>query len=133
MLPMQLCIIVLASTEPHSLECGELLEGKPQNHLIHSASTEPHSLECGEVTPQARWCRRQDSLQRSRTRWSAESLGGVLVVLQLVEASTEPHSLECGEKRQNCWLKCKAGKLQRSRTRWSAESYILHMENISPI
>ena len=62
-----------ASTEPHSLECGE------ETHetfllILHQASTEPHSLECGEETHET--------------------------FLQILhQASTEPHSLECGECR----------------------------------
>ncbi len=38
----------LASTEPHSLECGEPFQGHLSCHLSALASTEPHSLECGE-------------------------------------------------------------------------------------
>ena len=36
-----------ASTEPHSLECGEASECQSTGACAH-ASTEPHSLECGE-------------------------------------------------------------------------------------
>ncbi len=87
------------------------------------ASTEPHSLECGEVLQiaQARadlagfngaalvGVRRAGSgaakmgshykLQRSRTRWSAESRQKAGSVHKHRSASTEPHSLECGEAR----------------------------------
>ncbi len=70
--PTTMPLTIEASTEPHSLECGELLQ--PLQGLLHLliASTEPHSLECGE---QAR---------------ALEASGPWM-------ASTEPHSLECGE------------------------------------
>ncbi len=86
-------------------------------------STEPHSLECGECTfcphsstvfllqrSRTRWSaeshanRRQDSmavrLQRSRTRWSAERIFPVSAEPFPPLTSTEPHSLECGEGKQ---------------------------------
>ena len=134
-----------ASTEPHSLECGEdghvfderpplwrfngaalvgvrrgampssmamkyccfngaalvgvrrVVWGLSSRRSLDCASTEPHSLECGVLVQRIRLDRPLKSLQRSRTRWSAERAwrppgprcgGG---------ASTEPHSLECGE------------------------------------
>src|SRR6218665_2160663 len=39
--------VTCASTEPHSLECGEG-EHQIQINVNWGASTEPHSLECGE-------------------------------------------------------------------------------------
>ncbi len=64
----------LASTEPHSLECGEPMQ-LHGGQLLCGASTEPHSLECGEETADA-------------------------VFQSASKASTEPHSLECGEARR---------------------------------
>ena len=86
----------VASTEPHSLECGEvrcILE----NSARLAASTEPHSLECGEFSSSPECDKHASMLQRSRTRWSAESTVGQPEWLACCLASTEPHSLECGE------------------------------------
>ena len=69
----------------------------PVNCLCSNlASTEPHSCECGRFKlthyrrfPDAR-------LQRSRTRVSAEGDGGGYHRSPSGDASTEPHSCECG-------------------------------------
>ncbi len=84
------------STEPHSLECGEPVVEKPDLGELASTSTEPHSLECGELAPYGIKQVLIGELQRSRTRWSAESTA---------------YSVVAGG----------GSKLQRSRTRWSAE------------
>ncbi len=113
--------------------------------LGESASTEPHSLECGESAPYSARVASQSLLQRSRTRWSAERPEHQKVMKPGFQASTEPHSLECGETLYN-WACQRAESastephslecgelsrpwmltpwmtaLQRSRTRWSAE------------
>ncbi len=134
---------VLASTEPHSLECGEQIE----QFVIRArfvASTEPHSLECGELLhPFDVECphvgfngaalvgvRRARSasgkvehgtwLQRSRTRWSAESgiTAAVLEFLGGLQRSRTRWSAERCEAGFSVFL---VALLQRSRTRWSAE------------
>ena len=61
-------------------------------------------------------------LQRSRTRWSAESTVRPDPRRASKQASTEPHSLECGELKARGNLAARLPMLQRSRTRWSAES-----------
>ena len=87
------------------------------------ASTEPHSWECGEVAIGRLGCDTSSGLQRSRTRGSAERVsernyfpprpcsfnGAALVGVRRAAAiagtaagrgpaSTEPHSWECGER-----------------------------------
>ena len=52
---------------------AERLQGKLKHHAGNIASTEPHSCECGEVGPILAALTNQDRLQRSRTRVSAES------------------------------------------------------------
>ncbi len=64
--------------------------------LQELASTEPHSLECGEGSLSVKPCLER-WLQRSRTRWSAERRRLARILPGLCRASTEPHSLECGE------------------------------------
>ncbi len=160
----------MPSTEPHSLECGErrkTAKSNPCSSPFNGAalvgvrrasgfgaavrvavfpSTEPHSLECGELVEVPANHRREACLQRSRTRWSAESSvvssrkspstttfnGAALVGVRrvadfvgfggVVLPSTEPHSLECGEIEQQMIFELERLDLQRSRTRWSAES-----------
>ncbi len=95
--------------------------GRRACNATDGASTEPHSLECGER--RRRCCRRSGRwLQRSRTRWSAESLRLPRIPRPRPLASTEPHSLECGECPPLSSDSDPARTLQRSRTRWSAES-----------
>ncbi len=110
----------IASTEPHSLECGEAEHG---GHVFACQVGFNGAALVGVRRAGRREVRGvlQASLQRSRTRWSAESAprkrnlhvyescfnGAALVgvrrddstISQLlaVYASTEPHSLECGE------------------------------------
>ena len=66
-----------ASTGPHSCECGEALPRPPQVQHHRAASTGPHSCECGE-SPFVNAKGSKDSLQRGRTRVSAERPGGKL-------------------------------------------------------
>ena len=134
----------LASTEPHSLECGEpeggTEQGTPQVSFNGAAlvgvrraawprlGRKPPSCFNGAALvgvrrgiqlqgfkdyvlllqrSRTRWsaeslmsfaCTRHKArLQRSRTRWSAESTFEALSKLLPAVASTEPHSLECGE------------------------------------
>ncbi len=83
-------------------------------------STEPHSLECGEKKFPCPARPSQKSLQRSRTRWSAERGEEVARKIADLQPSTEPHSLECGETSVDAYI-FQHWFLQRSRTRWSAE------------
>ena len=85
----------LASTGPHSWECGEMpAVGRLIDRDRH-ASTGPHSWECGELTAQ-------------------------LASGTVMRASTGPHSWECGESVDHTPISSRCS-LQRGRTRGSAE------------
>src|SRR5690606_2095238 len=90
------------STEPHSLECGEIrmgMDGGAYLLLQRSRtrwSAESHFPLGTAVSAQP--------LQRSRTRWSAESQLHFQKQAFIVRHSTEPRSLECGEERVAGWV-----------------------------
>src|SRR5688572_2100952 len=96
----------MASTEPHSFECGNgaCCENLRQGPGV--ASTEPHSFECGNP-PEARPSRSLPNLlQRSRTPSSAETQFGWIEKPWHSLASTEPHSFECGNLLfVRCWTR----------------------------
>ncbi len=106
----------------------ETVGGSPKSQAV-LASTEPHSLECGEAGRGAE-VKALTKLQRSRTRWSAESKGISLDVDGAESASTEPHSLECGEKAPALPSTSLSSRLQRSRTRWSAERILIGFSHL---
>ena len=87
-----------ASTEPHSWECGEVVEvERVLSAALIKASTEPHSWECGETSI----LQYNDSIDK---RFNGAALVGVRRATTarhsfptMHGASTEPHSWECGE------------------------------------
>ena len=62
----------VASTGPHSEECGELAD-RFRAFVEKFASTGPHSEECGETQAVRAWHLWKIELQRGRTPKSAES------------------------------------------------------------
>ena len=110
-----------ASTEPHSWECGEVLlvDG---GRTRPGASTEPHSWECGENLPITRPSAVSVTLQRSRTRGSAESQingKGKVFAEEVLQRSRTRGSAERNLLPLQRDIRF---RLQRSRTRGSAES-----------
>ncbi len=78
------------------MECGEDY-GKPADAIANNASTEPHSLECGEVTRLVHSLFLLNSFNGAALVGVRREQGQVLNVMLYIGASTEPHSLECGE------------------------------------
>ena len=80
-------------------------EGQRPRHLglgRRIASTEPHSCECGRMTKGMKKRRCRGELQRSRTRVSAEGPLPSPSQKSSFHASTEPHSCECGRYCMSC-------------------------------
>ena len=92
--------MAVASTEPHSCECGR--QKGPTTALIPLASLQRSRTRVSAEGPMHPFCiTMRGQLQRSRTRVSAEGGAPATIGGPIFFASTEPHSCECGRASKN--------------------------------